>query len=139
MGSVLLRLYDKIFLERPLVTVLITLAVVVFFVCHIPKFRLDASGDALVLEKDTDLQYHRDIIDRYGTSDILVLTYSVKGDLFSSASLDGLKKLRNELRQLKGIVSVITILDVPLVYSTDISLSEVADKKKYKDTGKLRC
>ena len=90
MGPTLLRIYDKFILERPIVTILVTLAVVVFFVCHIPKFKLDASGDSLVLENDVDLHYYRSITDRYETTGVLVLTYSVKGDLFSSSSLNEL-------------------------------------------------
>ncbi|MBW1791085.1 MAG: MMPL family transporter, partial [Deltaproteobacteria bacterium] len=132
MGPTLLRIYDKFILERPVAALLVTLAVVVFFVCHIPKFKLDASGDSLVLENDADLHYHRSITERYGTSGVLVLTYSVKGDLFSPSSLDELKVLRDELRQLEGVDAVTTILDVPLVISTNISLSEVADKEKIK-------
>jgi uncharacterized protein len=132
MGSTLLRIYDKFILERPKLTLLVTLAVVVFFICHIPKFKLDASGDSLVLEKDADLHYYRSITERYETRSVLVLTYSVKDDLFSPSSLDELKALRDELRQLEGVDSVTTLLDVPLVFSTNISLSEVADKENIK-------
>ncbi|MBC8317475.1 MAG: RND family transporter [Desulfobulbaceae bacterium] len=132
MGSTLLRIYDKFILERPVVTLLVTLAVVGFFICHIPEFKLDASGDSLVLENDADLHFHRNITERYGTSGVLVVTYSVEGDLFSPSSLDELKALRDELRQLKDVESVTTILDVPLVFSTNISLSEVADKENIK-------
>ena len=129
MGSNLLRLYDKIILERPVATLLVTFSVILFFVYHIPEFKLDASGDSLVLENDTDLHFHRTITERYGTSDVLLLTYSVTGDLFSPSSLNELKELRDELRQLQGVESVTTILDVPLIYSTDTSLSQVADKE----------
>lgn len=132
MRSILLQVYDKIILERPLVTLFLTLAVVAFFACHIPKFKLDASGDSLVLENDADLHYYRGIIERYGTNDVLVVTYSVKNDLFSPASLSELKQLRDELEQLVGVSSVVTILDVPLLLTTDISLSEVADRANIK-------
>lgn len=132
MRSTLLEIYDKLILERPKVTLFFTLAVVIFFACQIPKFKLDASGDSLVLENDADLHYYRQIIERYGTNDVLVLTYSVEEDLFSPSSLSELKQLRNELRELDGVSSVVTILDVPLVLSTNISLSEVADREKIK-------
>jgi uncharacterized protein len=132
MGPTLLRIYDKFILAHPKLTLLVTLAVVVFFICHIPKFKLDASGDSLVLEKDADLHYYRSITERYKTRSVLVLTYSVKDDLFSPSSLDELKSLRDELRQLEGVDSVTTLLDVPLVFSTNISLSDVGNKEKIK-------
>ena len=40
------------------------------------NFNLDASSDALILEGDKDLKYLRDINERYGSKDFLVLTYS---------------------------------------------------------------
>ncbi len=132
MNFILLQTYDKFILKRPLVTLFLTLAVVGFFVCQIPKFKLDASSDSLVLENDKDLHYHRSIIERYGSKDVLVVTYSVDGDLFSSSSLTELKQLRDKLSQLEGVDSVTTILDVPLVLSTNISLSDVADRDKIK-------
>ena len=93
---------------------------------------MDASGDSLVLENDADLHYYRRIIERYGTNDVLVLTYSARDNLFSPDSIAELNKLRDELRQLEGVGSVTSILDVPLVLSTNISLSEVADRDNIK-------
>ncbi|MEN8134522.1 MAG: MMPL family transporter [Thermodesulfobacteriota bacterium] len=123
-------IYDSLILKRPLITLFITLAAVGFFAWHIPDFKLDASGDSLVLENDADLYYHRQITERYGTGEILVITYTAQTDLFAAETLADLKKLRDELRQLKGVDSVTTLLDVPLIFSTDISLSDVADKDK---------
>ena len=42
------------------------------------KLCLDISSDALLLEGDKDLKYLREINDRYGSKDFLVLTYSNK-------------------------------------------------------------
>lgn len=132
MNSTLLRIYDKLILQRPVVTLLLTLAVIGFFVWQTPQFKLDASGDSLVLENDTDLHYHRRIAERYGTRDVLVLTYTAKGDLFSAPTLTHLKELRNELRQLEGVTSVTTILDVPLLLSTNVSLGDLSEIENIK-------
>jgi len=132
MSATLLRLYDILILKRPLVTLLVTLVCVGFFVSQIPKFQLDASGDSLVLENDADLHYFRRIVERYGTNDILVLAYTAKGDLFSPQTLADLKQLRDALRRIDGVQSVTTILDIPLLLSTDISLREVGDTENIK-------
>jgi hypothetical protein len=124
------NLYDSLVLKRPLITLIVTLAVIGFFAWHIPDFKLDASGDSLVLENDADLYYHRQITERYGTGEILVITYTAHSDLFAVETLADLKQLRDELRQLEGVDSVTTLLDVPLIFSTNISLSDVADKDK---------
>ena len=132
MRSILLQTYDKFILKRPVVTLFLTSALVLFFAFHIPHFQLDASSDSLVLENDHDLHFHRTVTERYGSKDVLVVTYSTKDDLFAPASLTELQQLRDKLRQLEGVESVTTILDVPLVLTTNISLSDVADKEKIK-------
>jgi len=132
MTAILLRLYDTIVLKRPLVTLFIALAIIGAFASQIPKFQLDASGDSLVLENDADLHYYRRMVKRYGTNDVLVLTYTAKEDLFSNSTLADLKQLRDELRQLDGVQSVTTILDIPLLLSTGMSLREVRDSKNIK-------
>jgi predicted RND superfamily exporter protein len=132
MNSPLLRLYDKLVLQRPIVTLLLTLAVTGFFIWQIPEFKLDASGDSLILENDADLYYHRQITDRYGTQDVLVITYTAKQDLFSEPTLKDLKELRDELQKLDGVTSVTTILDVPLLISTDVAIKDLANVENIK-------
>jgi predicted RND superfamily exporter protein len=126
MRSALLRIYDKLVLQRPVITLFLALAVIGFFIWQIPKFKLDASGDSLLLENDADLYYHRLITDRYGTQDVLLITYTPKQDLFSAPTLTDLKELRNDLQRLDGVTSVTTILDIPLLLSTDVAIKELA-------------
>jgi len=129
MKSSLLRIYDKCVLGHPILTLIVTFGVLAFFVLQVPKFKLDASGDSLVLENDTDLYYHRQITERYRAKDILVLTYTARGDLFSPSSLADLEKLRDELRDLEHVDSVTTILDVPLLLNSGVSLGDLADEE----------
>lgn len=124
-------IYEKLVLDRPVIALLLVLFVVGYFAYHIKDFKLDASADSLLLENDKDLRYFRRIIERYGTNDYLVVTYNPKEvDLFSDTSLSNLKQLRDELSQLNGIDSVITILDVPLLFTVDLTLGELANKEK---------
>ena len=132
MKSTLLRIYDKCILGHPILTLGVTFVVLVFFALQVPKFKLDASGDSLVLENDADLYYHRQITERYRAKDILVLTYSAKDDLFSASSLEDLAKLRDELRQLENVSSVTSILDVPLLLTSNVSLGDLADEENIK-------
>ena len=129
MKSALLRIYDKCILEHPILMLIVTFGVLVFFALQVPKFKLDASGDSLVLENDTDLYYHRQITERYRAKDILVLTYTPRDDLFSASSLNDLAKLRDELRQLKNVSSITTILDVPILLTSGVSLGDLADEE----------
>jgi predicted RND superfamily exporter protein len=132
MKSALLRIYDKCILEHPILTLIVTFGVLVFFALQVPKFKLDASGDSLLLENDTDLYYHRQITERYRAKDILVLTYTPRDDLFSASSLNDLAKLRDELRQIKNVSSITTILDVPILLTSGVSLGDLADEENIK-------
>ena len=126
----MLQLYDRCILAHPVLTLLVTFCLLVFFGLQVPKFKLDASGDSLVLENDADLYYYRQITERYRTQDILVITYTVNDNLFSAATLDDLKRLRDELSRLNGVSSVTSILDLPLLLNSGVSLSELADAEK---------
>ena len=127
MKNTLLRIYDRIVLEHPVLTLLVASCILVFFALQVPTFKLDASDDSLVLENDADLYYHRRISERYGGNDILVVAYTAKDDLFSPSTLADLKSLRDELRQLEGVSSVTTILDVPLLLTSGVTMTDLAD------------
>lgn len=119
-------LFEQVILKYPRGVLACILTAVVFFGFGAKHFRLDASAETLVLENDQDLRYSRNIDSRYGGSDLLVLTFGPKEDLFSDAVLALLAQLRNELQQVKDIESVLTILDVPLLQSPPIPLKQLA-------------
>ena len=59
------RLYSHSVFERPKLVIVMLLALVVFFAWHAQNFRLDASADSLLLENDPDLEFSREINNRY--------------------------------------------------------------------------
>ena len=121
-------LYEKIVLDRPVLTLLAVGLIIAFFSIYIPDFKLDASGESLVLENDKDLRYYRSIQARYGSDDYVLITYTPQNDLFSERSLSDLQELRDSLLELERVESVVSILDVPLINSPPISLSEISDQ-----------
>jgi predicted RND superfamily exporter protein len=127
MNSFLLHSYQKVVIERPYIALSFVLLIVVFFALQTPNFRLDASAEALVLEHDEDLQYYRITREIYGSDDFLIVTYSPPQDLLSPTSLANLQTLRDELSQLERVTSVLTILDVPLLNSPKVSISQLTD------------
>jgi predicted RND superfamily exporter protein len=123
--SVTQKFFDRVVLEYPRAVMLLVLGLCVLLGAGVGRFRLDASSETLVMENDESLLYSRIVSSRYGQHDFLVLTYKPKGDLFSGKSLDTLGKLRDELKSLQRVVSVRSILDVPLVESSGLSLVEL--------------
>ncbi|MEE8059749.1 MAG: MMPL family transporter [Pseudomonadales bacterium] len=126
MKNRLFSIYETLILRWPLVSLLVTLAVIAWLSTHIPSFKLDASADSLVLEGDVALEYYREIGKRYTTEDFLLVTYQPEQELLSDPVLKKLDKLRGELAALEGVSSVVTILDVPLLESPKVTLDEVA-------------
>lgn len=128
MSKRLLSIYEAVVLRNPVWVLLFVFAVAVGLAFGLPNFKLDASAESLTLEHDTDLDYSREINQRYGTGDFLLVTFKPKqGDLFDDANLNTLSQLRNDLKSLQGVVSVQSMLDVPLLFSPKISVSDLGD------------
>ena len=99
-------------------------------------FKLDASSDTLLLENDPDLNYLREVTKRYGSKDFLVLTYTPEKEIINSDTIQNLIKLKKDIQNLSWVHNVITILDIPLLNSSDESLMErLKNYKTLKDDG----
>ena len=116
--------YLKNIIEKPKVIFSFLIIAIISFGYFSKDFRLDASSDTLLLENDPDLKLLREINDRYGAKDFLVLTYSPKQEIISDKSITSLDNLKQEIQSLEWVESVITILDIPLLDSSDEPLTE---------------
>jgi predicted RND superfamily exporter protein len=121
------KAYERAILGHPGVVLIVLVAVLAFFSYHAKDFKLDASPDTLLLEGDKDLKTFREINSRYGLREFLVVTFSPQKDLFSKESLRHLKELREELRALERVDSVVTLLDVPLLRASGVELSKMTE------------
>ncbi|WP_428239901.1 efflux RND transporter permease subunit [Gynuella sp.] len=122
--------YDGIVLDNA-IWILVLLAVVTAFMGYSARnFELDASPDTLVLEGDPDYRYFREISERYGASSFMFMTYTPQAALFSPESLKELTKLRDELRKIDGIQSVVTVMDVPLLSNPPVPLDQLVSNIK---------
>jgi len=127
MSAALFNFYQKTVLRHPLAAIFMVLALAVAMALGLPNFKLDASADSLTLEHDDDLNFFREVVQRFGSDNFLIVTFSpLEGDLFDDNNLQTLSSLRNELAEIKGVESMLSLLDVPLLYSPKI---EVADLK----------
>ena len=123
-------LYDNIVFKYSKWVLLLFVLVLIGLTPYAKNFRLDASSDSLILENDQSLKYFRDVVSKYSTADFLVVTYSPKEDLFSPAVLEDVSKLREKLSGLDNVKSIISILDVPLVQSPPITLSQLVGEPR---------
>ncbi len=118
------KIYKNSIIEKPRFTLLILFILLLSFGYFTKDFQLDASSDTLLLENDPDLKYLREVNSKYGSKDFLVLTYTPQSDLLDSSTIKNLANLKDDLKNLEWVNSVITILDVPLLKNNDDPLTE---------------
>ena len=117
-------IYKKLIIDFSKITLLFLIILVFFSLYQSKNFNLDASSDALLLEGDPDLKYLREVNQTYGAKDFLVLTYTPISKFTDKETILNLQLLKSKIEKLVWVDSVITIIDVPLLKSTDEGLME---------------
>ncbi len=130
MQSPLLDFYTRYVLSKPIYVILALLGVFAYLGYNAKDFRIDASADSLILENDKDYKHYRKISKTYGSHSYMIITYKPRGDLFFSETLKNLASLRDELRDIKHVASVFTILDVPLLKNPPVPVKELISNIK---------
>ena len=126
MPNAFLALYQRVIIDHPWRAIVLALVATLLMSLGLPNFKLDASADSLTLEYDEDLNYFREVSKRYGSDNFLIITFSPKtGDLFEDHNLETLGDISNQLKDINGIENTISMLDVPLLYSPKISISDL--------------
>ena len=117
-------IYKKIIIDFSKITLLFLFVLIGFSLYHAKNFNLDASSDALLLEGDDDLKYLREVNETYGSKEFLVLTYTPVLSFTEKETILNLQLLKSKIEKLTWVDSVITVIDVPLLKSTNESLME---------------
>ena len=118
------KIYRKLIIDFSKFTLTLLGVIVIFSLYQAKNFNLDASSDALLLEGDKDLKYLREINERYSSKDFLVLTYTPVTSFTEKETILNLQLLKSKIEKLTWVDSVITIIDVPLLKSTDENLMD---------------
>ena len=117
-------IYKKIIIDYSKASLVLILLILSYFLYFSKDFKLDASSDALLLEGDKDLKYLREIKDRYGSKDFLILTYSPVNSFTNEETIMNLQFIKSKIEKLSWVENVITLIDVPLLKSTNEPLME---------------
>ncbi len=127
MSERLFSLYDRTVLKHPKTVLMLLAVLIAMLATYIPGFKLDASSDSLVLEGDESLRIFREVGKRYSSEDFLIITVEPRGDLYADDVLMEISALRERLLAFDRVSSVTSLLDVPLLQSPKIKLSELSD------------
>ena len=118
------HLYENAILKSPKSIFVILIIALLNFAYFSKDFRLDASSETLLIEGDPDLEYLREITDRYGSKEFLILTYTPNEGMVTDSSINNLLSLKYKIQSLDWVHSVITLLDIPLLSNSDAPLQE---------------
>ena len=118
------HLYKNTILENPKSIFILLIIALVSCGYFSKDFRLDASSETLLIEGDPDLEYLKEITERYGSKEFLILTYTPNEKMDSNSSINNLLSLKYKIQSLEWVHSVVTLLDIPLLNNSDASLTE---------------
>ncbi|MDC2997877.1 MMPL family transporter [Candidatus Pelagibacter sp.] len=130
------HLYQNTILKNPKSVLIVLFIALICFGYYSKDFRLDASSETLLIEGDPDLEYLKEVTNRYGSKDFLVLTHTPNEGMVSDSAINNLLSLKYKLQSLDWVHSVITLLDIPLLDNSDAPLQErLLNFKTLKDEG----
>ena len=118
------HLYQNTVLKNPKTIFILLLVTLLSFGYFSKDFRLDASSDTLLIDGDPDLEYLKEITERYGSKEFLILTYTPNEGMVTDSSINNLLSLKYKIQSLDWVHSVITLLDIPLLNNSEAPLQE---------------
>src|SRR5210317_1682551 len=130
------QFYQNRVLKNPKTVFVLLIIAILSFGYYSKDFRLDASSETLLIEGDPDLAYLKEVTERYGSKDFLILTYTPKEGMITENSINNLLSLKYKIQSLNWVHSVITLLDIPLLDNSEAPLQERLESfKTLKDEG----
>ena len=118
------KIYRIVIIDFAKISILLICCALTFFLYFSKDFKLDASSDSLLLESDKDLKFLREVNERYGSKDFLILTYTPVSNFTDEETIINIQYLKSKIEKLEWVDSVITIVDVPLFKNSDEPLME---------------
>ena len=105
------NLYENTILKNPKSIFLILLITLLSFGYYSKDFRLDASSETLLIEGDPDLEYLREITNRYGSKEFLVLTYTPNEGMVSDTSINNVSEEASNLKSFEKYPKLISAIN----------------------------
>ncbi len=121
--------YNKI-LKYPFIIIVFFSTIFLASIYQSKNFELDASADTLLIENDPDLNYLRELNKKYKSEEFFIITYSPK-NLSITETIKELEKLILEINNLNWISKTISIINAPLLQSTNEPLIDRIKNLKY--------
>ena len=118
------KIYQNLVLSKPKIILSLLIVIAIFFGYKSKDFRLDASSETLLIEGDPDLKYLKEINETFGAKEFLVLTLTPKEKITSENTINNILSLKYKIQSLDWVHNSVTILDIPLLDSSDEPLMD---------------
>lgn len=120
--STVARRYCALVFQRPWLAIALVALLLIAMGVFAQRFRLDVSADSLLMEGDAELEYSREVNQRYGVRDSVTVAFTPKSmDLLSDRSLSIMSQIRQDLLAMERVESVDSLLNVPLFGDTPLT------------------
>jgi len=105
----------SISIRKPIVVLVVMLALVVVCSTYISNLNIDASPDSLMLESDPDLKYYREVHRQYGTDEFIIVGFKPKKEILDKSTIDFIENISEKFKKIEGVSSVTSLSNVPLL------------------------
>lgn len=122
------NLYDKVIFKHSKEVLALLIALFLVFGYYASKVEIDASAETLLIDDDKDLAFAREVNKNFNNPNYIIVTFSPKQDLLSKDSIDTIKLMSGELKKIANVETVMSIVNVPLVQSPIVPISNLVDK-----------
>ena len=129
------KFYNKI-LQYPFVILSVFFALFSFSIYQSKNFELDASADTLLIENDPDLIFLRELNKKYKSEEFFIITYTPKNSN-TKETIKELEKLVTEINNFQWISKSISVINAPLLQSTNEPLMDRIKNLKYITSNKV--
>ena len=123
------KFYNKI-LQYPFVILFVFFTLFSFSIYQSKNFELDASADTLLIENDPDLIFLRELNKKYKSEEFFIITYTPKNSN-TKETIKELEKLVTEINNFEWISKSISVINAPLLQSTNEPLMDRIKNLKY--------
>jgi len=124
--------YEKLIKDSRLVFIFL-FPIILFSLVNFKNFDLDASADTLLLENDPDLNYLREVNERYKSEDFFIITYEAKENT-NEKKIIKFTDFINKINSFNWVSKTISIINTPLFESSDKTISEKIQNIQYINT-----
>jgi len=122
---------DKLFhflVYKPVVSLMLLIAVLVPIIMQAPKMALDMSSESLMSSGDGELDFYLKTQETFKVvDDQLIIAFHTEDGVLTPENLEAIAALKADLLALDRVESVTSILDVPLFESPHLNIFDMVN------------